>query len=154
MREQRRQQRCVSFFLLSNMDESHLKFSQLQLHHVLTQGLNKHSREELGVGFHLKQRPSGLTGAPCQSHSQPKSIFSYLVERVYLLSVGCKGHEPRRQVDQAADHHVLLAEAGLMITHEVTAPHHIAVTVLHAAVNSRYNTFILYFLGFFWRRGL
>lgn len=82
------------------------------------------------------------------SHSQPKPIFPYLVERVYLLSVGCKGHEPRGQVDQAADHHVLLAEAGLMITHEVAAPHHIAVTVLHAAENSGYNTFILYFLGF------
>lgn len=65
MREQRCQQRRVSFFLLSNMEESHLEFSQLQLHHVLTQGLNEHSREELGVGFHLKQRASGLTGAPC-----------------------------------------------------------------------------------------
>lgn len=33
---------------------SDLEFAQLQLHHVLTGGLNKDGREQLGVGLHLK----------------------------------------------------------------------------------------------------
>lgn len=41
--------------------------------------------------------------------------LSYLVEGVYLLSICCESHETCCQVDQAANHHVLLAEAGLLI---------------------------------------
>lgn len=33
---------------------SDLEFAQLQLHHVLIGGLNEHSREQFGVGLHLK----------------------------------------------------------------------------------------------------
>lgn len=57
----------------------------------------------------------------------------YLVECVYLFSIGCKGHETRCQVNQAANHHVLLAEAGLLIADQVPSPHHVTVTVLHTA---------------------
>lgn len=86
------------------------------------------------------------------THNQP--ISPYLVESIYLFSIGCKGHEPCCQVNQAANHHVLLAKAGLMITHEVSAPHHVAVTVLHAAEKNSKSTFIFVFsfiLVLFWR---
>lgn len=33
-----------------------LELSQLKLQHVLTEGLNKHSREKLGVGLHLREK--------------------------------------------------------------------------------------------------
>lgn len=59
--------------------------------------------------------------------------FSYLVEGVNLFSIGCEGHETCCQVDQAADHHVLLAEAGLLVADQVPSPHHVTVAVLHTA---------------------
>lgn len=36
--------------------ELYLYFSQLELEEVRTGGSHKHSREKLGVGFHLEQR--------------------------------------------------------------------------------------------------
>lgn len=77
------------------------------------------------------------------THNQP--ICPYLEESINLFSVGCKGHEPCCQVDQAANHHVLLAKARLMITDEVSAPHHVAVTVLHAAGENSKNTYFCTF---------
>lgn len=35
---------------------SNLQLSQLKLQHVLAEGLNKHGREKLGVGLHLRQK--------------------------------------------------------------------------------------------------
>lgn len=57
--------------------------------------------------------------------------FPYLVEGVDLFSIGCEGHEASCQVNQTANHHVLLAETGLMVADQVSSPDHVAVTMFH-----------------------
>lgn len=114
---------------------SDLEFAQLQLHQVLVGWLNEDSGEQLGVWLHLKGNTSGFNAPHCNitTFKQIQIAFPYLVKGVYLLSIGCKGHETGCQINQAANNHVLLAEAGLLIADQVPSPHHITVTVLHAA---------------------
>lgn len=64
-------------------------------------------------------------------------ILSNLVKHVDFFAICCKGHESCCQINKAAHHHVLLTEPGLLSANQVPSPHHVTVTMFHAADKKR-----------------
>lgn len=59
--------------------------------------------------------------------------WAHLEKGVALFAIGGKGHEASGQVHQAANDKVRVADPALLPrAHEVSAPHHVAVTALEA----------------------
>lgn len=112
----------------------YLELPEFKLNHILVGRLNKDGWEKLCVGLNLKAdnalNKQDLTAIP---RLKPTN----LVKGVYLFSISGKSHEPCVQINETANHEVLLTDAGLLGIAEFSSPHHVAVAAFNTVKDTK-----------------
>lgn len=110
---------------------ANLELAQFKLNHILVRGQNKDSWEELCVRLHLKEDSAVNNQHFMRTSIHAKPNSSNLVKCVYLFSISSESHESGVQINETANHKILLTDPGLLRAAKLASPNHVAVTALY-----------------------
>lgn len=74
--------------------------------------------------------------------------MSDLVKCVYLFSISSESHKSCVQINEAANHKILLTDSGLLGVAELPSPNHVAVTSFYTEQDKEEKSEYLYIITF------